>query len=88
MVKAALTSEEAEGKPVWITAHLCAGARQVEAFSADFTTRRTQLLCLGPQLSDDRSGFSSEFSAELEANINTVLCADCSASVAGRGPGS
>uniref|UniRef100_A0A3B3CZB6 Midasin n=1 Tax=Oryzias melastigma TaxID=30732 RepID=A0A3B3CZB6_ORYME len=35
---------------------------QVEAFGADFTAWRTQLL-------------SSEFSAELEGNINTVLCA-------------
>ncbi|XP_078798874.1 midasin isoform X2 [Oryzias latipes] len=48
---------------------------QTEAFSADFTAWRTQLLCLGPQPSDDQSSFSSEFSAELEANINTVLCA-------------
>ncbi|XP_042247008.1 midasin [Thunnus maccoyii] len=48
---------------------------QVEANITEFTTWKTQLLSLGHQHSDDQPAFCSEFSAELETNINTVLCA-------------
>ncbi|KAM6905784.1 midasin isoform 2-T2 [Lycodopsis pacificus] len=48
---------------------------QVEASIMEFTTWKTQLLSLGHQHSDQQPAFCSEFSAELEANINTVLCA-------------
>ncbi|XP_041660686.1 midasin isoform X2 [Cheilinus undulatus] len=49
--------------------------RQVETNITEFTTWKTQLLSIGPQDSDQQPAFCSEFSAELETNINTVLCA-------------
>ncbi|XP_051265817.1 midasin isoform X2 [Dicentrarchus labrax] len=49
--------------------------RQVEANITEFTTWKTQLLSLGHQNSDHLPAFCTEFSAELESNINTVLCA-------------
>ncbi|KAM9840331.1 midasin [Aulostomus maculatus] len=48
---------------------------QVEANITEFTTWKNQLLSLGHQQSDKESAFCSEFSAEMETNINTVLCA-------------
>nr|XP_046228345.1 midasin isoform X2 [Scatophagus argus] len=48
---------------------------QVEDNIREFTTWKTQLLCLGHQSSDHQSTFCTEFSAELETTINTVLCA-------------
>ncbi|KAK9531216.1 hypothetical protein VZT92_010656 [Zoarces viviparus] len=48
---------------------------QVEASIMEFTTWKTQLLSLGHQHSDQQPAFCTEFSAELETNINTVLCA-------------
>ncbi|XP_031717305.1 midasin isoform X1 [Anarrhichthys ocellatus] len=48
---------------------------QVEASITEFTTWKTQLLSLGHQHSDQQPAFCTEFSAELETNINTVLCA-------------
>ncbi|KAM6992726.1 LOW QUALITY PROTEIN: midasin [Tautogolabrus adspersus] len=48
---------------------------QVEAGITEFTTWKTQLLSIAPQNSDQLPAFSSDFSAELETNINTVLCA-------------
>ncbi|XP_034006274.1 midasin isoform X1 [Trematomus bernacchii] len=48
---------------------------QVEANISEFTTWKTQLLSLGPQPSDHQTAFCTEFSAELETHINTVLCA-------------
>ncbi|XP_075869163.1 midasin [Nelusetta ayraudi] len=49
---------------------------QVEGALTDFTTWKTQLLCLGTQSGGrPQSTFVSEFSAELETTINTVLCA-------------
>ncbi|CAK6975580.1 Hypothetical predicted protein [Scomber scombrus] len=48
---------------------------QVEENITEFTTWKTQLLSLGHQHSDEQPAFCSEFSAELETNINTVLCA-------------
>ncbi|KAM7394956.1 hypothetical protein PAMA_006612 [Pampus argenteus] len=48
---------------------------QVETNITEFTTWKTQLLSLGHQHSDEQPAFCSEFSAELETNINTVLCA-------------
>uniref|UniRef100_A0A3Q3KQB7 Midasin n=1 Tax=Mastacembelus armatus TaxID=205130 RepID=A0A3Q3KQB7_9TELE len=44
---------------------------QVEANIIEFTTWKAQLLSLDPQ----HSAFCTEFSAELETNINKVLCA-------------
>ncbi|XP_077950103.1 midasin isoform X1 [Gasterosteus aculeatus] len=48
---------------------------QVEASIAEFTTWKTQLLSIGTQHSDQPPAFCAEFSAELETNINAVLCA-------------
>ncbi|XP_060907246.1 midasin [Labrus mixtus] len=48
---------------------------QVEAGITEFTTWKTQLLSIGPHNSDLQPAFCSDFSAELETNINTVLCA-------------
>ncbi|XP_058470371.1 midasin [Solea solea] len=50
---------------------------QVESDITDFTTWKTQLLSLGHQqtVTDPQSAFCTEFSAELETDINTVLCA-------------
>lgn len=48
---------------------------QVEASIIEFTTWKTQLLSLELQHTDHQSAFCTEFSAELEANINMVLCA-------------
>uniref|UniRef100_A0A3Q3JWH6 Midasin n=1 Tax=Monopterus albus TaxID=43700 RepID=A0A3Q3JWH6_MONAL len=48
---------------------------QVEASIVEFTTWKTQLLSLELQHTDHQSAFCTEFSAELEANINMVLCA-------------
>ncbi|XP_034383471.1 midasin isoform X3 [Cyclopterus lumpus] len=48
---------------------------QVEASITEFTTWKTQLLSLGHQHSDQQAAFCTEFSAELETSINTVLCA-------------
>ncbi|XP_034555077.1 midasin [Notolabrus celidotus] len=48
---------------------------QVEASVTEFTTWKTELLSLGPQNSDHQPAFCSDFTAELETNINTVLCA-------------
>ncbi|KAM4522940.1 midasin [Odontesthes bonariensis] len=48
---------------------------QAEACITDFTTWKTQLLSLGHQHTDHQHPFSTQFSADLEANINTVLCA-------------
>ncbi|XP_054474709.1 midasin [Anoplopoma fimbria] len=48
---------------------------QVEASITEFTTWKTQLLSLGHQHSDQQPAFCTEFSAEVETNINTVLCA-------------
>ncbi|XP_036943295.1 midasin isoform X1 [Acanthopagrus latus] len=48
---------------------------QVEAGITEFTTWKTQLLSLEHQNSADQPAFCTEFSAELETNINTVLCA-------------
>ncbi|GAA6218580.1 midasin [Lates japonicus] len=47
---------------------------QVEADITEFTAWKTQLLSLGQQHTDHQSAFCMEFSAELETNINTVLC--------------
>uniref|UniRef100_A0A8C3A4E5 Midasin n=1 Tax=Cyclopterus lumpus TaxID=8103 RepID=A0A8C3A4E5_CYCLU len=50
---------------------------QVEASITEFTTWKTQLLSLGHQHSGEyqQAAFCTEFSAELETSINTVLCA-------------
>lgn len=48
---------------------------QVEANITEFTTWKTQLLSLGHQSSDQQPAFCAQFSADLETNINTVLCA-------------
>ncbi|XP_044025553.1 midasin [Siniperca chuatsi] len=48
---------------------------QVEANITEFTAWKTQLLSLGLQYSDYQPAFCTEFSAELETNINTMLCA-------------
>lgn len=47
---------------------------QVEATITEFTTWKTHLLSLGPQHTAPQSDFCSDFSAEMEAHINTVLC--------------
>ncbi|XP_030578137.1 midasin [Archocentrus centrarchus] len=47
---------------------------QVEASVIEFTTWKTQMLSLGYQHTDHQHTFCTEFSAELEANINTLLC--------------
>ncbi|KAM3861280.1 midasin [Diretmus argenteus] len=48
---------------------------EVEASVTEFTTWKTQLLSLGHQYTGQQRGFCSEFSAELEKTINTVLFA-------------
>ncbi|KAM9704373.1 midasin [Menidia menidia] len=48
---------------------------QVEAAITEFTTWKTQLLSLGLQHSGHQPTFCAQFSARLDANINTVLCA-------------
>ncbi|KAM9355690.1 midasin [Pholidichthys leucotaenia] len=48
---------------------------QVEDSVTEFTTWKTHLLSLGPQQTDHQADFWSQFSAELETNINMVLCA-------------
>ncbi|XP_039980712.1 midasin isoform X5 [Xiphias gladius] len=48
---------------------------QLEANITEFTTWKTQLLSMGHQNIDHPSAFCTEFSAELETNISTVLCA-------------
>ncbi|XP_047429048.1 midasin isoform X2 [Mugil cephalus] len=48
---------------------------QVQADITEFTAWKTQLLSLGHHHTDQQSAFCSEFSVEMEANINTVLCA-------------
>lgn len=48
---------------------------EVEAAITEFTTWKTQLLSLGPQHTAAESVFCTEFSVELEAHINIVLCA-------------
>ncbi|XP_071391101.1 midasin-like [Centroberyx affinis] len=48
---------------------------EVEANVTEFTTWKTQLLSLGHQHTGRQQAFCSEFSAELEKTINTVLCA-------------
>ncbi|XP_061563343.1 midasin [Cololabis saira] len=48
---------------------------QVEPCITEFTAWKTQLLSLGPPHTDDQSAFRTGFSADLEASINTVLCA-------------
>uniref|UniRef100_A0A3Q4BJ07 Midasin n=1 Tax=Mola mola TaxID=94237 RepID=A0A3Q4BJ07_MOLML len=48
---------------------------QVEASITEFTTWKTQLLTLGHHNSDHQSSFCTEFSAEVETTIHTVLCA-------------
>ncbi|XP_070405869.1 midasin isoform X3 [Nothobranchius furzeri] len=48
---------------------------QVEAGVTEFTAWKTQLLFLDQPPSDQQSSFCRRFSAELETNINKVLCA-------------
>ncbi|KAM9782721.1 LOW QUALITY PROTEIN: midasin [Neosynchiropus ocellatus] len=48
---------------------------KMEADLTEFTAWKTQLLSLSRQNSDEPSTFCSDFSAQLESNINTVLCA-------------
>ncbi|XP_029902559.1 midasin isoform X2 [Myripristis murdjan] len=48
---------------------------EVEASVTEFTTWKTQLLSLGLQHTDRQQAFCSDFSAELEKTINSVLCA-------------
>ncbi|KAI3364212.1 hypothetical protein L3Q82_010816 [Scortum barcoo] len=48
---------------------------QVEANITEFTAWKTQLLSLGLQHSDHQPAFCTEFSAEVETNVNRVLCA-------------
>ncbi|KAF3702507.1 Midasin Dynein-related AAA-ATPase MDN1 MIDAS-containing protein [Channa argus] len=48
---------------------------QVEMNITDFTTWRTQLMSLEHQHTDHQSSFCTEFTAELDTSINTVLCA-------------
>ncbi|XP_042084236.1 midasin isoform X2 [Haplochromis burtoni] len=47
---------------------------QVEATVTEFTTWRIHVLSLGHDDTDHQQTFCTEFSAELEANINTLLC--------------
>uniref|UniRef100_A0A3Q1FB83 Midasin AAA ATPase 1 n=1 Tax=Acanthochromis polyacanthus TaxID=80966 RepID=A0A3Q1FB83_9TELE len=70
----ALCVGNADSQPA-ITQSLQYVRGQVEANITEFTTWKTQLLSLGQQHTDDQSAFCTEFSAELETNINAVLCA-------------
>ncbi|XP_023122208.2 midasin [Amphiprion ocellaris] len=70
----ALCVGNADSQPA-ITQSLQYVRGQVEANITEFTTWKTQLLSLGQQHTDHQSAFCTEFSAELETNINTVLCA-------------
>uniref|UniRef100_A0A3P8RPW4 Midasin n=1 Tax=Amphiprion percula TaxID=161767 RepID=A0A3P8RPW4_AMPPE len=69
----ALCVGNADSQPA-ITQSLQYVRGQVEANITEFTTWKTQLLSLGQQHTH-QSAFCTEFSAELETNINTVLCA-------------
>uniref|UniRef100_A0A665V858 Midasin n=1 Tax=Echeneis naucrates TaxID=173247 RepID=A0A665V858_ECHNA len=72
----AMSVGSADSQPA-ITQSLQYVRGQVEADITEFTTWKTQLLSLGHQHTGEyhQSLFCSEFSAELETNINTVLCA-------------
>ncbi|XP_068197957.1 midasin isoform X4 [Antennarius striatus] len=48
---------------------------QVEAGVTEFTAWKTQLPPPGPQTTDQQPAFCPDFSAELETNISSVLCA-------------
>ncbi|XP_028296182.1 midasin isoform X2 [Gouania willdenowi] len=67
------TGSCADSQPA-VTQSLQSVRGHVEAIVSEFSSWKSQLLSVGHQHTD-QSSFTNDFSAAVEANINTVLCA-------------